>query len=92
MGEWVRVRSVDPEVFRIIVPIKNVNPPTFHFMFGGGATMQPIYWQQGVAYFMNTHKPHCLFNNSVKGDSLWLILNVKVCEEAVQAQKFAVYT
>ena len=48
------------------MPIKNVNPPTFHFMFGGGATMQPIYWQQGTAYFMNTHKPHCLFNNSFK--------------------------
>ena len=27
-------RVNDPEVFRIIVPIKNVNPPTFHFMFG----------------------------------------------------------
>ena len=85
-------RVNDPEVFRIIVPIKNVNPPTFHFMFGGGPTMLPIYWQQGTAYFMNTHKPHCLFNNSVNSDSLWLILNVKVCEEAVQTQKFAVYT
>ena len=61
-------------------------------MFGGGPIMQPIYWEQGKAYFMNTHKPHCLFNNSVTSDSLWLILNVKVCEESVQAQKFAVYT
>lgn len=85
-------RVGDPEVFRIIVPIQNVNPPTFHFMFGGGARMEPIYWNQGQAYFMNTHKPHCLFNNSVNSDSLWLIMNVKVCEEAVQAQKFAVYT
>ncbi len=85
-------RVGDPEVFRIIVPVKNVNPPTFHFLMGGGPTMEVIYWNQGTAYFMNTHKPHTLFNNSVSTDSIWLIMNVKVCHESVQAQKFAVYT
>ncbi len=85
-------RVNDPEVFRIIVPVQNVNPPTFNFLMGGGPTMEVIYWNQGVAYFMNTHKPHTLFNNSVSTDSIWLIMNVKVCHESVLAQKFAVYT
>ena len=81
-----------PEVFRIIVPIKYVNPPKFFFMIGGGATMQPIYWQAGKSYFLNTHKPHCLFNTAIEEHSLWLILNVKVCEESILKAKFAVYT
>lgn len=80
-----------PEVFRIIVPIKLVNPPKFVFMLGGGPSMQPIYWEPGRAYFLNTHKPHCLFNCSVDEESLWLIMNIKVCDESIQKAKYQVY-
>lgn len=84
-------RVNEPEVFRIILPVKNCNPPQFFFMFGGAPTMSPIYWEEGRSYFMNTHKPHCLFNCSVWEESIMLILNIKVCEESVRAMKFAVY-
>lgn len=64
--------------FRLIVPLENVNPPSFNFIIDG----KNYYWQPGKMYFVNTAKIHYLFNCSFK-PSYWLIINLDVNLENV---------
>lgn len=66
--------------FRIIVPLKNVNPPGVMFGFAG---KESCYWNEGHMYFFDTYKPHYLVNMSNQ-DSDWIVLNIKVNEETVK--------
>ena len=66
--------------FRMIVPIKNCNPPSFCFMLENKA----LYWEEGWLYVVNTTKQHYLFNPSGNHDSLWLVINVQLCKASVE--------
>ncbi len=60
---------------RIIVPLKNCNPPCMYFNYDE----KILRFEHGRAYFLNTNKSHSLF--SFIGSS-FVVLNVKACEEA----------
>lgn len=60
---------------RIIVPLKNCNPPAMYFNYDE----KILQFEHGRAYFVNTNKTHSLF--SFNGSS-FIVLNVKACEEA----------
>lgn len=65
--------------FRLVVPIKNCNPPYSRFMIED----RTLHWEMGSLYVVNTTKEHTLFNASEE-DNIWLIINVKLCEETVK--------
>ena len=65
--------------FRLIVPIQNFNPPFCRFILEDTT----LYWEQNKMYFLNTTKHHTLFNASPKRDSIWLIINAKLCKETI---------
>jgi len=64
--------------FRLIVPIKNCNPPFVRFMLED----RSLYWNHGELYVLNTTKQHSLFNSSLK-DSIWLVINAKLCKSSI---------
>lgn len=64
--------------FRIIVPIKNCNPPQTFFMIED----KVLNWEEGSFYVINTTKAHTLFNASMD-DSIWLVINSIVCRESI---------
>ena len=59
---------------RILVPLKNCNPPCMYFNYDENI----LQFEHGRAYFVNTNKSHSLF--SFTGSS-FIVLNVKACEE-----------
>ena len=59
---------------RIIVPLKNCNPPKLYFMYED----KPLHFEHGRAYFLNTNKQHNLFAYK---DSYMIVLNIKTSEE-----------
>jgi len=65
--------------FRLLVPIKNFNPPYFYFIM----EEKPLYWEYGQLYVINTTKHHALFNVSVNEESLFLVITVKLCKESI---------
>jgi len=67
------------ESFRMLVPIKNFNPPYFYFML----EQKPLYWNYGQLYVVNTTKHHALFNLNVNEESLFLVITVKLCQESI---------
>ena len=67
-------------VFRLIVPINNCNPPDFRFMLED----RNLYWSEGRLYVVNTTKQHSLFNVSVSEDSLWLVINAVLCSDSIE--------
>lgn len=70
----------EQRTFRLIVPIKNFNPPYSRFMIED----RSLYWESGRMYFVNTTKQHSLFNASVNNDSIWLVINGIVSNESVE--------
>ena len=62
---------------RLFVPIKDCNPPKTFFMLD----REPLYFDHGRAYFINTCMEHTLFSCY---PSLFLVMNVAVNEETVQ--------
>jgi len=64
--------------FRLVIPLKNCNPPNFYFMLENNIT----YWQHGRLYFLNTCKQHLLFN-PLPSTTILVVLNVKLTEESV---------
>ena len=62
---------------RLFVPIKGCNPPKTFFMLD----REPLYFDHGRAYFINTCMEHTLFSCY---PSLFLVMNVAVNEETVQ--------
>tara|TARA_A100001035_G_scaffold278782_1_gene278451 strand:+ start:2136 stop:2786 length:651 start_codon:yes stop_codon:yes gene_type:complete len=83
-------RKGEPDVFRIIVPIVNCLPPTFFMKIKSGVSWDTIYWTHGRSYYVNTTKRHVLFNASGE-DTIMLILNIKLTEEAVNLIRHEVY-
>lgn len=59
---------------RIIVPIRDCNPPQFYFMFND----KVLNLNHGYAYFMNTNLTHSVFSYS--NNSMLMVLNVKSCD------------
>ena len=68
------------DVFRLIMPLRNVNPPQFNFVLDE----KILHWNVGRLYFIDTLKMHYLFNNSFT-DSYWLIINVDVNKDTIRA-------
>ena len=66
-------------LFRLLVPVKNMNPPYFYFMM----EEKPLYFEYGHLYVLNTTKHHALFNVSSNKDSIFLVLTVKLCRESI---------
>ena len=57
------------------MPLQNTANPWFRFMI----EERCLHWV-GSLYAVNTTKEHMLFNAGTK-DSIWLVINVKVCED-----------
>lgn len=70
----------EQETFRLIVPIENCNPPYARFMIED----KSLYWEYGRMYYVNTTKQHSLFNATANYDSIWLVINAKVCDKSVE--------
>lgn len=67
----------DQKVFRLIIPIKNYNPPDFRFMIED----RTLFWEPGYMYAINTTKEHCLFNMD-SSNSIWLVINTIINKES----------
>ena len=67
------------DTFRLIIPLKNMSPPTFNFIVDG--VLQ--YWQHGTVYFVDTAKMHYLFNCSNSKSSYMLVINTKLTDKTV---------
>tara|TARA_B110000305_G_scaffold173631_1_gene191922 strand:+ start:1552 stop:2166 length:615 start_codon:yes stop_codon:yes gene_type:complete len=66
--------------FRLIMPLRNVNPPSFNFVLED----KTLHWDVGRLYFVDTLKMHYLFNSSFT-DSYWLIVNVDLDVKTIEA-------
>lgn len=66
--------------FRLIMPLRNVNPPSFNFVLED----KTLHWDIGRLYFVDTLKMHYLFNSSFT-DSYWLIVNVDLDVKTIEA-------
>ena len=64
--------------FRLIVPIKNVNPPDCRFMIED----KTLHWEPGRMYAVNTTLEHTLMNYSNR-DSIWIVINAIVCDKSI---------
>lgn len=64
--------------FRLLIPLRNVNPPMFSFIIDGKIE----HWDNGCVYFVDTLKTHYLFNTSFK-PSYMIVVNVDLNEETV---------
>lgn len=64
--------------FRILVPLKNMNPPNLTFVLEG----KIINWDHGYFYFVNTAKEHYLFNSGFDPAYL-IVLNLITSKESV---------
>lgn len=69
-------RTVEPDTFRLIVPISNTAAPWFRFMIED----KTLNWYNGDLYAVNTTLEHTLFNAGT-ADSIWIVINAKVCHE-----------
>jgi len=72
--------SVRADSFRLIMPLRNVNPPYFNFVLED----KMLHWEVGRLYFVDTLKMHYLFNSGFN-DSYWLIVNVDLNPDTVNA-------
>lgn len=78
-------RELDVDAFRLIVPLRNCNPPSVYFIVDN----KILNWYESSLYFVNTSKAHTLFNASSE-PSYWIVLNV-LCnhETATKVIKYA---
>lgn len=65
--------------FRLVVPIENCNPPDSYFIVED----KILYWEYFTLYFVNTLKTHTLFNAHPINNSIWLVINAKLCNESI---------
>ena len=72
-------KGIDFTSFRLIIPLENVNPPTFNFIIES----QIIHWNKGSVYFLDTAKMHYLFNAGFK-PSYMLVINVNLNVKTVE--------
>lgn len=71
-------RGMDINNFRIIIPLRNTNPPDLTFIVDN----QIQHWNEGSLYFVDTAKMHYLFNSSFD-PSYMIVLNVELNEATV---------
>lgn len=69
-----------PKFFRLIVPLKNCNPPIMSFI----VDREIRHWEHGRLYFLDTLKEHYLFNSSMSEYNYWIICHVDVTKESIQ--------
>jgi hypothetical protein len=67
-----------PDGFRLIMPLRNVNPPSFNFVLED----KLLHWEIGRMYFLDTQRMHYLFNSSFS-DSYWMVVNVALNDDAI---------
>lgn len=72
-------KGMEIDSFRIIIPLKNMDPPEFTFIVDG--IIQ--HWNTGSLYFVDTAKMHYLFNASLDSAYL-LVLNLNLNEDTVK--------
>jgi len=65
--------------FRLIIPLKNANPPALNFMLDGSL----LHWNIGSVYFVDTAKMHYLFNAGSMPSYL-IVANVNLNETTVK--------
>ena len=70
--DWNYMTGV-PKDFRLIMPLRNVNPPSFNFVYED----KTLHWEPGRMYFLDTQRMHYLFNSSFT-DSYWMVVNVEL--------------
>jgi len=68
-----------PDNFRLIMPLRNVNPPSFNFVYED----KTLHWEPGRMYFLDTQRMHYLFNSSFT-DSYWMVVNVELNDETIK--------
>ena len=68
-----------PDNFRLIMPLRNVNPPSFNFVYED----KTLHWEPGRMYFLDTQRMHYLFNSSFT-DSYWIVVNVELNDETIK--------
>ena len=73
-------RKTVNKTFRLIIPLRNVNPPEVNFVFDDKIFPR---WEIGRMYFINTNLMHYLFNASAN-PSYWIVINTKVNEISVR--------
>jgi hypothetical protein len=64
-------RGSDFRSFRLIIPLKNMNPPECTFIVNNKIQ----YWKEGTVYFVDTAMMHYLFNASFN-PAYMIVLNV----------------
>jgi len=72
-------RGMDIDSFRIIIPLENMNPPSFTFIIDN----QIQYWNDGSLYFVDTAKMHYLFNAN-SNPVYMVVLNVQLNETTIE--------
>jgi len=65
------------ESFRVLVPLKNCNPPHMYFNYED----KILNFEHGRAYFLNTNKSHNLFSYT---NSYLIVLNIDSNEETFE--------
>jgi hypothetical protein len=70
---------INVDVFRLIVPLKNVKPPQFYFILDNDIKT----WNLGSVYFVDTIKPHVLFNASLSS-SYWIVFNIVINNNTIE--------
>jgi hypothetical protein len=74
-------KSYDIESFRLFVPLYNCNPPITYFILED----KILRFLRGHVYFIDTCLEHLVFNASESKTSTFIVINVKLCEESVNA-------
>jgi len=66
-------RKAEIDSCRLIIPLKNVNPPGVNFVIED----KICHWDKGRVYFVNTAKLHYIFNGTLE-NSYWIVINCKL--------------
>ena len=73
-------RNIEISNFRLFVAIKNCNYPDMTFILD----KKILSFNEGSVYFLNTCKEHYLFNPSLNSINTFMVINVKLTENAVR--------
>ena len=73
-------KSIEIDNFRLFVPIKNCSYPDMTFVLD----KKMLTFNEGSVYFLDTCKEHYLFNSGLNSTSTFMVINVKLTENAVR--------
>jgi len=73
-------KTVEINNFRLFVPIKNCSYPDMTFVLD----KKMLTFNEGSVYFLDTCKEHYLFNSGLNSTSTFMVINVKLTENAVR--------